>query len=478
MNLRTMKIVAAVVITITATLLAQESVTLDQFLDDLIETHPIFERTEYGLRIIEAERDKLTGSEDWNVGSSAGVSSIAQTGSAGMGIDRTTSAAIGGGVSRTFWSTGGILSADISLGNKWLLYNDNPIYDANPNNAFENSIYVTYIQPLMRNWQGLLYTLPYDMKAVEAAQESLSILEIEENFLAANAPYFLDWVYFLEEKKILEHRRDLAVQSLEQTKKKRARNIVDEVDVIRAENSLKNVEMALKSNEMSFTSLMDRLVEITGDGQIGEKSPRFDIFEAHELRDIEEIATEFVDRSRVLSKMKKTIELLDYRRKISEESMKSDLSLRARVGVKDYDEDFLDAIAMDKPDVSLNLIYEFPLGKTASRADLRSIELQVEQLRLQIAEAEIEYLSGIRALYAQVRDIQGIMAINREQIELAERQTTEEMRQYEVGRNDFTNVLQSQDSEANARLTLMKNTLTYHKLYFQLLSLIDGLHSG
>ncbi|MCK5832699.1 TolC family protein [bacterium] len=478
MNFKITKIVAVIAFLITTALLAQESVTFDRFLNNLIETHPIFERTEYGPRIIEAEREGLTGSEDWNINSSAGVSSIAQTASTGMGIDRTTSAALGGGVSRTFWSTGGIMSAEISLGNKWLSYNDNPIYAASPNNAFENSIYVSYIQPLMKNWQGLLYTLPYDMKSVEAAQESLSILEVEENFLAMNTPYFLDWVYFLEEKKILEHRRDLARQSLEQTKKKRARNIVDEVDVIRAENSLKNVEMAIESNEMSFTSLIDRLVEITGDGQIGGKSPRFDIFEAHELRDIEEIATEFVDRSRVLSKIKKTIELLDFKRKISEESMKSDLSLQARVGVKDYDEDFLDAIAMDKPDVSLNLIYEFPLDKTASKADLRSIELQVGQIRLQIAEAEIKYLSGIRALYAQVRDMQGIMAINREQIELAERQTIEEVKQYEVGRNDFTNVIRSQDSEANARLTLMRNALTYHKLYIQLLSLIDGLYSG
>ena len=476
MNFKIIKIVAA--ITIATVSLAQDAITLDQFLDNLIETHPIFERAEYGLRIIEAERDKLTGSEDWNIGSSAGVSSVAQTASTGMGIDRTTSVALGGGVSRTFWSTGGIMSAEISLGNKWLSYDDNPIYDANPNNAFENSIYVTYVQPLMRNWQGLLYTLPYDMKSVEAAQESLSALETEENFLAMNAPYFLDWVYYIEEKEILEHRRDLAKESLEQTKKKRARNIVDEVDVIRAENSLKNVEMALKSNEMSFTSLMDRLVEITGDGQIGEKSPRFDIFEVHELRDIGDIVAEFVEHSRVLSKMKKTVELLDFNRRISGESMKSDLSLQARVGVKDYDEDFFDAIAMDRPDISLNLVYEFPLDNTASKAELRSIDLQVEQLRLQIAEAEIEYLAGIRALYAQVRDIQGIMAINREQIELAERQTIEEMRQYEVGRNDFTNVLQSQDNEANLRLALVNNALRYQKLYIQLQSLIDELYGG
>ena len=92
--------------------------------------------------------------------------------------------------------------------------------------------------------------------------------------------------------------------------------------------------------------------------------------------------------------------------------------------------------------------------------------------------AEIEYISGIRALHAQLRDMQGIMAINREQIELAERQTVEEMAQYEVGRNDCTNVIQSQDNAANARLTLMKNALSYHKFYLQFQSLIDGLYDG
>ena len=477
MDSKITKIVAAIVILITTALFAQESITFDQFIDNLIETQPIFERTEYNSRITEVEREGLTGSEDWNINSSAGVSSIAQTSSMG-GLQRMTSTALGGGVSRIFWSTGGIMSADISLGYNRLSYEDNIIYDANPNNAFENSIYVTYVQPLMRNWQGLLYALPYDMKSVEATQESLSALETEENFLAANAGYFLDWVYYLEEKQILEQRRDLARQSLGLIEKKRARNLVDKVDVIRAENSIKSVEMAIASNEMSLTSLMDRLAEITGDEGINEKSPQFDILGFREVSDIGLVIAEFKDSSRVLSNMKTTIELFDFNRRITEESMKSDLSLQARVGIKDYDKDFLDAIAMDKPDISLNLVYKFPLGKTSSKADLRSIELQIEKLRLQIEEAEIEYISGIRALHAQLRDMQGIMAINREQIELAERQTVEEMAQYEVGRNDCTNVIQSQDNAANARLTLMKNALAYHKLYLQYQSLIDGLYDG
>ena len=68
-----------------------------------------------------------------------------------------------------------------------------------------------------------------------------------------------------------------------------------------------------------------------------------------------------------------------------------------------------------------------------------------------------------------------VLEFNQNQIESARERTPEELKVYKEGHGDMTFVIQSQDNEANARLTYLENSVTYHKLVLQYKSFLDQL---
>ena len=78
-------------------------------------------------------------------------------------------------------------------------------------------------------------------------------------------------------------------------------------------------------------------------------------------------------------------------------------------------------------------------------------------------------------MYIQIKDLQQVLTLNQEQIESAKAKTVEELKLYNQGRGELTFVIQSQDSEQNARLNYAQNALTYHQLIVQYHALLDEL---
>ncbi|MFP4460301.1 MAG: TolC family protein [Candidatus Zixiibacteriota bacterium] len=452
-------------------------ITMDEFQMKIAENHPLFQRVEYGTDIIEVEKRGLLGSQDMNISAETGVSHFSQISQTQPGgLENSQSVYIEGGIEQLFWESGGILSADVSMGNSWYSFEDNPMYSQSPDNAFENSIYITYIQPLMKNYKGLLYSLPYEMKDIEIEQSRIDAIEAKEALLAENTLHFLDWAYYKEENDILEKRRKLAKESLEQNQRRRRSNLIDEVDVIRAEASLKAAELQTEANRMNVRALTNRLQEITGDDKIAEYNPKFDIFEMHQLKPVDSLIAYFIRNSRSLTTMRKTITILEKSGEILDESLKDDLSLVTRAGLKQSDKNFIDALIIDQPDVSVSLSWQFPRGKTSGNAEIEANRLKIEQFEKQIEETEIGIISSIRNIHSKLSDMQELLGIYRQQIELAEKQTREELELYRQGRNDYVFVIQSQDAEESARLNYLKSALNYQKLYIQLESILDKFY--
>ena len=89
------------------------TITQEQFLDQLRQTHPLFEREELTARIEQDEQNSYLGAEDWTVFSSVNFSHE-EPAIAIAGPDRTDAFSVGGGVERLFWRTGGRFSASFS----------------------------------------------------------------------------------------------------------------------------------------------------------------------------------------------------------------------------------------------------------------------------------------------------------------------------------------------------------------------------
>ena len=77
------------------------------------------------------------------------------------------------------------------------------------------------------------------MKQYDIDLSEVRASENIEDFLANSAAKFLDWVFLGEQKNIVIDRLKLSEEELARTKRKREANLVDQADVIRAEDALR-----------------------------------------------------------------------------------------------------------------------------------------------------------------------------------------------------------------------------------------------
>lgn len=151
-----------------------QTITQEEFLNNLIEVHPYFETENLRAQIEREEQNSYLGEEDWIIKSSASYSHD-EPDIAFSGPDQTDALSISGGLERVFWKTGGKLSvtfdatrAEINL----------PSGTPFPSSFYQNKLAVTYTHPLLKNKNGFLNKLQFDLKKFDIDVSSYPFREI------------------------------------------------------------------------------------------------------------------------------------------------------------------------------------------------------------------------------------------------------------------------------------------------------------
>ncbi len=459
--------------------LRAQTVTREAFLDRLKEVHPLFEKEELTARIESEDQSSLLGAEDWNVFSSLYYSHEEPT-ITFSGPDKTDAVAFEGGMERAFWSTGGRLSASYSTSVASIelppVFGEFPI----PDRIYQNRFAVTYTHPLMRNKRGFLDRLQYDLKQYDIDFSEVVSLENREDFLAGNAQKFLDWVYLTEQRRILMERLNLSEEEYERTVKKRDAHLVDQADVIRAEDAVRFWKQNLMLIESQWKSLQADLAVVSMSEDLYGSSPEFPLYELAPLVPLEEAVSQLRENSRLLRALDIRLEQLKHSRRGLEDTVDPDLSLLAQFNLKNsIDEEgygYLESWELNQPDVLVGFQFSVPLGNRSVKRQITRTDLQIEQLEKELEDLELSLVAALTDIHIQIGELENVLALNREQIESARERTAEEIKLYDQGRGELTFVIQSRDNEQNAKLTLARNALTYQKLVVAYQELMDQLY--
>ena len=448
-----------------------QAITREEFLNQLKQLHPLFERERMTAQIEREERSSFLGAEDWNLLSSISFSHE-EPSVAFAGPERTDALSVSGGVERAFWGTGGRLSASFSSTRASLKID--PLWGF-PDSFYENRLAVSYVYPLLKNRNGFLDRLQYNLKRFDIDFSDVQALENMEGFLASSADKFLDWVSLTEQKKIASDRLSLAEEELTRTKKKRAAHLVDQIDVIRAEDAVSIGKQNQMLVESQWKSLQAELAVLSQNDELYNVSPQFSLYQTEELVSLEDAITQLKTKSRIIAAINIRLRQLRLARRGFDETSKPNLSLLAQFNTKNLDESFGKSLAMDKPDALIGLQFSVPLEKRTSRHQVAKTGLQISQLQKQLDEVTLELSSALTHLHIQIKELEGVLHLNQEQIESAREKTEEELKLYNQGRGDLTFVIQSRDNEENAKLTYAQNSISYHKLILQYRTLLDEL---
>ncbi|MFC1581460.1 TolC family protein [Candidatus Neomarinimicrobiota bacterium] len=468
-----------------------QTITLDEFMNQLRLAHPVFEKEELTVQIDKEIQMGYLGAKDWLISSGPYYSRLNPLPPGSFTPDRIDQLNFGAVAQRAFWKTGGRLSFSwssdrtdqIGLQNIVLPLGDltgNPaipdmVFETGPSKYYQNALAVTYTHPLLKNRGGFLDRLQYDLKQYDIDFSEVHVIENQEGFLAEVAAKFLDWVLLTEQKQIMQDRLKLNESELARTKEKKEANLIDEVDVLRAEDALRIAKQNQILLESRWSALQSELAVLSMNSDIFEMSPEFDINSFEDIMTFEEASTYLNGNSRPIRSLQVRLDQLKYAQKGYEEISKPDLSFIAQLNSKNLAEDFGESMKLKERDAYLGFQFSFPLGNRTAKSQMTQSELQTQRLEKELLDLSLTLTSTLINIYVQIEQMEEVLRLNEEQIESAKKRTEEELKLYNQGRGEMTFVIQSQDSEENSKLTYAINAVTYHKLIIVYKSLMDQL---
>ncbi len=126
-------------------------------------------------------------------------------------------------------------------------------------------------------------------------------------------------------------------------------------------------------------------------------------------------------------------------------------------------------------DLGIGLAFSYPLGNRTAARQSEKFSIMLKQLQYTDEEVAISLEAGLRNLLVQSEEIEKALDLNKLQIATATRKTEEEQKRYNQGRSDLAFVIQSQDSEEQARLTYAEDAARYQLLQLKIMEIMDQL---
>jgi len=450
---------------------------LDRFLQQLQNEHPFFRAEALALEVQKKNRDAAQGEESWVVQSSPAYTYQEPVSSSAFNPEEITTVAVDLELQRPVWQTGGQLSFGALYD-----YTDQqtpviagptgePIQTGLPR-FHQHGLFATYIQPLLKNRGGTLSRLEADQQQYQVELQALNTAENQEAFLQNQALAYLEWAFRLAQMDIVQQREALAIEQVERTREQFDANVVDEVDLLRAEDGLRLALQRTAEVRSLEQSSRARLAAECG-CELPEQS-HIDFFQ-----------TVSSPSARVLLENHRTIQALTIQQKLVEREAQGlesaadpELNLELSGGVRSGDSEYSGFSDLDQPEVRVGLMFRYPLGNASAQAEQARNHLRIEELEARRETALRSLSAQQRALTAQIKELVNILKLNREQIRSAEKRTFSEKALYEVGRSPLTFVIESRDNEAEAHNRLLENSFRYKSLQVELASLEDRLLSS
>jgi outer membrane protein TolC len=458
-----------------------QTITLDEYLDRIYRVHPFFEKESLSVAIENRAQEGLLGTEDWNLTGTSYYSHQKLLASSAFSPDRIDALGLDAAAQRAFWKTGGRLSlswssqfSDQKLADIVIPFpTGSMVIPTGPSEFYQHKVYASYSQPLLQNYGGKLDRLAYELSDYDIDFTEVQTVENQEDFLADLAGRFLNWVLLTEQKRIAEERKLLAEEELERTVKKRKSFLVDQVDVLRAEDAVRIAEQSLVLVESQWKALRAELSVLCRSEEMCQKSPRFDLYHIEQLPSPEDARRTLREQSRILHTLGIRRDQLLHLRDGYQEQVRPQLFLNLGAGLQGGDDRFGDAFVLDKPDMSVSLMFQYPLENRSARTNVATTTLEIDRLETEIENISLELESAAVNLLILIREMEKVLQLNQEQIESAAAKTEEELDLYNQGRSDLTFVILSRDNEQQAKLTYAQNAASYQKLILQYRALMD-----
>jgi outer membrane protein TolC len=467
-----------------------QNITMEQLFDMVDSQHPLIKEQELSPKIETRNKEKYLAEKDWFVNATQTYVHTNPVSTSPFSPERIDKIAFSSNLRKSLWISGGDLSFSVETS---FTEQDFPSFDlggqpgggqqqtpsfslpTGSDKMYQHQLNASYTQPLLQNFKGKLDRLDYELSDFDIQIAEIQSAENKEKFYLQLGNGFLDWVLLEEQRKIASERLDLAKKQLELVEEKRAVNLVDKVDLLRSEDAVRLAEQNLIFIQSQLKAKKAELAVLVQSNELTEKTPDFDIYTPVDLPAAEKAFQQTRKEIRMFKIIDENQQRLQKLSKSFSEIRRPQLDLTLGTGFQVGDEEIEDSFQMSEPDFSVTLAFSHPLGARSSEASIETTALQIRQLDFQKSKIALDLEAAITNIMIQIKEMENILALNKQQIESAKERTDEEERLYNQGRSQLTFVIQSRDNLQNAKLTYATNATNYHRMILQYRELTDQL---
>ena len=445
------------------------AIELEEYLGLVQKNHPFFLKEELAVEVAQSYRETLLPRYEWHYSLMPQYTILDEPSASDFFSNLVQAAALEAGMQRSF-ADGRRMGFSVSTAYTWM---QNPPVTMEAN-SFQHGVEVSLSWPLKKNMERLA-RLGYDVQEYTIKAKEVEIQESREYFLVEPATLFIDWAYALELVDIYQQRLEFAEEQLATTNRMFRSNLIDKLDVLRAEDAIRMSQQAIVEYESLAKSIQAVLATLSDSEGIYEDKPVFDFYAFVELPAAAEAAARGKTNTRLKKPLLFLIEQLRFQSEAFGEREKATLDLFLEAGVYGPEDAFIDSLKVIHPQATIGLSYSPATGLEQVGAERQFISTQISQLEKEIEAIEKTVETNVTSLLIQAVELEKIIELNRQLIDSAEEKASEEARLYSQGRNMLTNVIQSRDSVQAQKAKLVDNFARYHRLIIQYRAFVDQL---
>jgi outer membrane protein len=433
------------------------AITLNEFSERLVETHPYFVQLSLSEKTSLLDQKSSLTYSDWNI--KAGASE------AFSGGEDTSTRAY-----KELYSTKYEVSANRKVENSGASVNLKHSLtrnDKDSNASHANLLALDYIRPLLQNKDGLNDRLASDLASLDLIAKQVSLEEQAENFLASKLSKFIDLALKQEIVKNHQISLDLSKQQLDLDEEKFKNSLIDKSVLIQQKDSYVKAKQQLLQSSKELIIERRELANLIGTKESG-MIVDFDLFEVHNL---------FVSDSRSILKF--DFDKARLQRQLVTFENKTMPSVNLNLGLSSLGENDKYFGSFGNRDYSWNVGVDisYPLGSRKELIDVERTEISIDTIDAQKKEAEITNIHQINYLLAQVDLLSELVVLYLEQGSLAEEMVIEEQIKFSEARGQKSLVIAAKRNANLANLTYLQAAGTYQKIVVDYKAAIDQLYN-
>lgn len=454
--------------------------TMEEYVDHLRRTHPLFRQSELSVEVAGRRVDELLPDySQWRFEIEPSYTYAGETQSRELNAEGSHTGALGARVSRDV-STGGSLSFVLESSYTSLLEQQlpGPPPTTEDTEEYRTSVGVEYNQPLVRNLGDRFRRLQGDLARYDVEVARLEAAEQQEQFLLQAAQLYLRWAEAVARQGAWEEQLDLVQRRLQLTQQQREANLVDLADLLQAEQATERAEAALAAVEGEARALRRRIEVILGAESPPVDAPEYELSVLPEIPALETGTEELgpaVGGTRPLAQIDVRIARAREERDRQEKQTLPAVALSGGARIAGANEEISGVVDSPSPELVVAGRISFGASYPGVADTLARVDAQLAQLEAQRQQVYLDLTSGLSETRVRMGSLRTTVERYRRLLETTRRTAAAEEERYNQGRVPLSRLLDAQAAIQEARRSILQTALRYHLALQEHRALTDQL---